>query len=349
MKNLFKKLFSCLLVVFLAFSVVSCTKKSTTTTTQAKEDISVLDKNLSIYNAHTDSTNDLLFQLSSYTTCEYDDNVLELEYKVTILNVSEDRNANLTFKNPKAYGNDLELQEQVLSSYDYTDKSKNALYQEQSFVVDKKETCKTTFFLVIQDGNKDADIRIDVEVNNITLSIAITNEKPAKFTYVHNPALNPKVLEDAEVDANAVFGFKPNTTGSLSTYTSYDWTIESDVLIYKQNRIDYIEENDGRLKALENELRAQGKSIEEIARACSLLRNQIRLDQYKNDPEGLEKLKERNMTKYGHEDGPTPDESYTKYGSWEMVLEKAYTTNRGMDACCGVYDLYFYLYNELPY
>ena len=136
---------------------------------------------------------------------------------------------------------------------------------------------------------------------------------------------------------------------SLYTYTSYDWTIESDVLVYKQNRIDYIEENDGRLKALENELRAQGKSIEEIARACSLLRNQIRLDQYKDDPEGLEKLKERNMTKYGHEDGPTPDESYAKYGSWEMVLENAYTTNRGMDACCGVYDMYFYLYNELPY
>ena len=349
MKSIIKKLFSSLLVVFLSFSIISCTKKSATTTTQAKEDISVLDKNLSIYNAHTDSTNDLLFQLSSYTTCEYDDNVLELEYKVTILNVSEDRNANLTFKNPKAYGNDIELQEQVLSSYDYTDKSKNALYQEQSFVVDKKETCKTTFFLVIQDGNEDADIRIDVEVNNIILSIAITNEKPTKFTYVHNPALNPKVLEDAEVDSNAVFGFKPNTTGSLSTYTSYDWTIESDVLIYKQNRIDYIEENDGRLKALENELKAQGKSIEEIARACSLLRNQIRLDQYKDDPEGLEQLKQRNMTKYGHEDGPTPDESYAKYGSWEMVLEKAYTTNRGMDACCGVYDLYFYLYNELPY
>lgn len=348
MKNIIKKLFSTLIVVFLSFSIISCTKK-TSTTTQAKEDISVLDKNLSIYNAHTDSTNDLLFQLSSYTTCEYDDNVLELEYKVTILNVSEDRNANLTFKNPKAYGNDIELQEQVLSSYDYTDKSKNALYQEQSFVVDKKETCKTTFFLVIQDGNKDADIRIDVEVNNIKLSIAITNEKPAKFTYVHNPALNPKVLEDAEVDSNAVFGFKPNTTGSLSTYASYDWTIESDVLIYKQNRIDYIEENDGRLKALENELKAQGKSIEEIARACSLLRNQIRLDQYKDDPEGLEQLKQRNLTKYGHEDGPTPDESYTKYGSWEMVLEKSYTTNRGMDACCGVYDLYFYLYNELPY
>ena len=96
-------------------------------------------------------------------------------------------------------------------------------------------------------------------------------------------------------------------------------------------------------------MREAGKTIEEIARACSTLRNQIRLDSYKDDPEGLATIKARNLEKYGHEEGPTPDELYAKYGSWETVLEKCYSTNPGMDACCGVYDIYFYTYTTFAY
>ena len=96
-------------------------------------------------------------------------------------------------------------------------------------------------------------------------------------------------------------------------------------------------------------VRSQNKSIEEIARACSNLRNNIRLEQYKDDPEGLANLKQRNLEKYGHEEGPLPDELYLKYGSWEIVLEKCYSINRAMDACCGVYDMYYYLYNDFAY
>ena len=152
------------------------------------------------------------------------------------------------------------------------------------------------------------------------------------------------VLADAEYDENAYYGFKPNSTGSLSTYAKYDWTIEKNVLEYKEARIKYIEENDKKIKNLELKLRAENKTIEEIARACSSLRNQVRLDQYKDDPEGLKTLKERNLTKYGHEEGPLPDELFVKYCSWEDVLKKCYSTNMGMDACCGVYDKYFYMY-----
>ena len=32
------------------------------------------------------------------------------------------------------------------------------------------------------------------------------------------------------------------------------------------------------------------------------------------------------------------DELYEKYGSWQTVLEKALSTNAGMDACLGFYD-----------
>lgn len=347
------RLLAFLLLVISIFTIVGCTKKPTVTTTTKINDPNVaFESNINLYTDEVFAYNSGIdFTYQKHAWYEYEgSNILEFEIVIECQNML-DYDTILTISNPKAYGNDLELVEQVLSNYDYEDKTKNTLFDTKVLNIKSKKKDTVEFHFVIKDGNKDAKYRLDYTINNVTMSVSLQEKNYTQdtFIYVHNPALNPKVLEDAEVDSNAVFGFKPNTTGSLSTYTSYDWTIESDVLIYKQNRIDYIEENDGRLKALENELKAQGKSIEEIARACSLLRNQIRLDQYKDDPEGLEQLKQRNMTKYGHEDGPTPDESYTKYGSWEMVLEKAYTTNRGMDACCGVYDLYFYLYNELPY
>ena len=96
-------------------------------------------------------------------------------------------------------------------------------------------------------------------------------------------------------------------------------------------------------------MRADGATMEEMARAVSTERNRLRLAAYENDPEGLETLKKSNLEAYGHEDGPTPDELFEKYGSWQEVLQKAFSTNMGMDACCGLYDEYYPLYVELGY
>ena len=96
-------------------------------------------------------------------------------------------------------------------------------------------------------------------------------------------------------------------------------------------------------------MRDEGASIEEMARAVSMERNRIRLDSYRDNPEGLAAVKKSNLETYGHEDGPTPDELYEKYGSWTEVLQKAFSTNMGMDACCGLYDEYYQLYVELGY
>ena len=63
----------------------------------------------------------------------------------------------------------------------------------------------------------------------------------------------------------------------------------------------------------------------------------------------LEAVRESNLKTYGHEDGPTPDELYEEYGSWETVMQKAFGSNMGMDACCGLYDEYYFLYIELGY
>ena len=85
-------------------------------------------------------------------------------------------------------------------------------------------------------------------------------------------------------------------------------------------------------------MRAEGYSIEEIARKTNQLRNTNRLNDYINDPEGLARVKNRNILKYGNEDGPTAEYLFEKYGSWEKVIEKSMSANPGMDACCGLYD-----------
>lgn len=166
------------------------------------------------------------------------------------------------------------------------------------------------------------------------------------FSYRHDPALNPYAMRDIVADENAVYGFRPNETGSLKSYAAADWSDPNVVEQGRQERIAYHQSVEGMYGLLE-EMTAAGKSVEEIARAVSGKRNEIRLASYDNDPEGLETLKARNLEKYGHEEGPLPDELYAQYGSWEIVLEKAFSVNAGMDACLGLYDDYYAVYVAL--
>ncbi|MBR1607614.1 MAG: hypothetical protein IJ664_07865 [Clostridia bacterium] len=89
----------------------------------------------------------------------------------------------------------------------------------------------------------------------------------------------------------------------------------------------------------------EAKPVEEIARAVSARRNEIRLESYQDDPEGLARVKQSNLDTYGNELGPTADSLFEKYGSWQTVMEKALGTNAGIDACLGFYDEYFDLYD----
>ena len=89
----------------------------------------------------------------------------------------------------------------------------------------------------------------------------------------------------------------------------------------------------------------EAKPVEEIARAVSQRRNELRLASYGDDPEALARIKQSNLDAYGNELGPTADSLYEKYGSWQTILEKALGTNAGMDACLGFFDEYFELYD----
>ena len=176
-----------------------------------------------------------------------------------------------------------------------------------------------------------------------------TQSENTAFVYTHDPRNNPEAMADIVENADAVYGFSPDPESKrLGTYAEYDWTDPEFVANAQQERRAYHKSMESMMDIL-YEMRDKGASVEEMARAVSTERNRLRLEAYKDDPEGLAAVKESNLKTYGHEDGPTPDELYEKYGSWTAVMQKAFSPNMGMDACCGLYDEYYWLYIELGY
>ena len=174
------------------------------------------------------------------------------------------------------------------------------------------------------------------------------NESPEQdFSYVHDPRLNPKAMEDILENPDAVYGFSPDPDSARrGTFAEYDWTDPDVVETARKLRVEYHESMESMTDILYR-MRDEGASIEEMARAISAERNRIRLASSADDPEALGKVKKSNLKTYGHEEGPTPDELFEKYGSWTGVIQGAFSTNMGMDACCGLYDEYYPLYIEL--
>lgn len=107
--------------------------------------------------------------------------------------------------------------------------------------------------------------------------------EPGTFQYVHDPRLNPKDMADIIEDPSAVYGFSPDPDSTrLGEFASYDWSDPELVESSRQKRIAYHGENAG-LYAMLDELRAEGKTIEEIARTLSAERNRLHLAAYEGD------------------------------------------------------------------
>lgn len=175
---------------------------------------------------------------------------------------------------------------------------------------------------------------------------AQTEEITVKLGYEHDPMENPKAAQDIIVNHDAVYGYSPSPLSTrLKDFVDYiDWTNEAEVENARNNRIRYYETEEVLYQMIE-EMSVQNKGIEEIARAVSQKRNELRLDAYIGDPEGLARVKKSNLDTYGNENGPTIDYLYEKYGSWEAVLQKALSSNPGMDACLGLYDDFYSFYS----
>jgi len=177
-----------------------------------------------------------------------------------------------------------------------------------------------------------------------TMVLLLSINAFAAEPYVHNPMENPSAAKDIVVDPSAVYGYAPSPDSPrLKDYVEYDWSDTSVVAEMRQKREEY-HESMQELYSMIATMKNDGASVEEIARAVSTRRNEIRLESYKDDPEGLEKVKKSNLENYGDENGGTPEFFYDKYGSWEIVIEKALSTNAGADACLGLYDKYYDTY-----
>lgn len=179
-----------------------------------------------------------------------------------------------------------------------------------------------------------------------SMVLSVTAQEGREFHYVHNPMDNPKAAQDIVADEHAVYGFSPSPDSvRLKEFAdAIDWTDAAMVAEAREERAQYHARNK-ELYQMIAAMQDEGKSIEETARAVSRRRNELRLESYAGDPDGLARVKQSNLDTYGNEEGPTADSLYEKYGSWQTVLEKALSTNPGMDACLGFYDEYYYTYD----
>ncbi len=168
----------------------------------------------------------------------------------------------------------------------------------------------------------------------------------APFAYENDPRGNPHAMADIVENPAAVYGFSPNPASArLGKYAdAIDWANPDQVAAARAEREAYHESMSELYRMIEDMLH-QGKNVEQIARAVSQRRNELRLEAHADDPEGLALVKQSNLDTYGDENGPSADSLYEKYGSWQTVLEKALSTNMGMDACLGLYDDYYYTYD----
>ncbi|MFG3259726.1 hypothetical protein [Streptomyces sp. NPDC048172] len=82
----------------------------------------------------------------------------------------------------------------------------------------------------------------------------------------------------------------------------------------------------------ECEMRAEGRSEEEIARKLVQMRNDAKhITRAGMSPDEVRKLEERNREKYGNPLGPTADQLHAKYGSWRAVTDAAGRTSVAVD------------------
>ena len=200
-----------------------------------------------------------------------------------------------------------------------------------------------------KDWQRSAELSLDYILQHLETVYTEPDNENEKFRYVHDPRKNPEAMKDILEDPDAVYGFSPDPASRrLGVYAEYDWSDEVFVAQAKAERKAYHEQTES-MDLMLYKMRDEGASTEEMARAISAERNRIRLAVYENDPEGMAKLKKSNLDTYGHEEGPTADQLYEQYGSWAIVIQKAFSMNMGMDAICGLYDEYYPLYIELGY
>ena len=86
------------------------------------------------------------------------------------------------------------------------------------------------------------------------------------------------------------------------------------------------------MRRTEAAMREAGVTDEEIAREMVDMRNQAKeITRAGMTPEEVRILEQRNVAKYGNPLGPTADQLYVKYGSWQQVIDASMRTSYAVD------------------
>lgn len=139
--------------------------------------------------------------------------------------------------------------------------------------------------------------------------------------------------EGIEANPQGVYGYMPKPG---SRYAKSDFSNPAEVAKNREIRLKYLEES----KQIDDEvvkMTQAGEPPEAIARRTVEIRNQQKVDARSNmDAEGVRRLEEGNMELYGHPVGPTPDQLFEKYGSWEKVIQKSTQKDEALNTLLGI-------------
>ncbi|WP_405682164.1 hypothetical protein [Streptomyces sp. NBC_00057] len=91
------------------------------------------------------------------------------------------------------------------------------------------------------------------------------------------------------------------------------------------------------MEHVEERMRAEGRSDEDIARVLVAMRNEAKdITRAGMSPEAVKALEARNMAKYGNPLGPTADQQFARYGNWAAVIDAATRSNAAIDQELGL-------------
>lgn len=165
----------------------------------------------------------------------------------------------------------------------------------------------------------------------------------ASFSYEHDPSYNLVVQKDAIKDPNAIYGYKPNPEGSLKEYASYNWSDVGVVYEARKKRLAYRNNITELVGEYINDLSNLGTPDELIAKLAINRRNMIRIESYTGSKAqnnvGLATAQSRSQNY-------TYDFMKKKYETHADIFKAVVRENAAMDACTGLYDMFFESYPE---